>query len=78
MAVVYVQVSKRTLLAYITPDKRDGVGMHFAEASLFVNMTGILVAFDILRPLNEFGEDLVPLLEFTSAILRFVMLPTCQ
>jgi hypothetical protein len=46
-------------------------GIHFAEASLFLNISCILAAFTIAKPLNERGEEITPPTEFESiGVLR--------
>jgi hypothetical protein len=35
-------------------------GRHFADASLWLAISNILAAFDILPPLNEKGEEDMP------------------
>ncbi|OJA14795.1 hypothetical protein AZE42_09716, partial [Rhizopogon vesiculosus] len=41
-------------------------GVYFAEASLYLNLSCILAAFTISKPLNERGEEITPPAEFES------------
>ncbi|VDC07377.1 unnamed protein product [Peniophora sp. CBMAI 1063] len=43
-------------------------GSHFAEASLFLNISNILSAFSILRPIGEDGKEFDPPGDYTSTI----------
>ncbi|KAG1718693.1 cytochrome P450 [Suillus lakei] len=41
-------------------------GLHFAEASLYLNIACILAAFTIAKPLDERGEEITPPVEFEN------------
>lgn len=43
-------------------------GAHFAETALFLNISSILSAFTILKPLNEKGQEVDPIIEYTSGV----------
>ncbi|KAG2341949.1 cytochrome P450 [Suillus weaverae] len=46
--------------------RRACPGLHFAEASLYLNVSCILAAFTIAKPLNARGEEITPPMEFES------------
>ncbi|KAG0699536.1 cytochrome P450 [Suillus ampliporus] len=51
--------------------RRACPGLHFAEASLYLNISCILAAFTIAKPLNERGEEITPPAEFENfGVLR--------
>ncbi|KAG0694047.1 cytochrome P450 [Suillus ampliporus] len=46
--------------------RRACPGLHFAEASLYLNISCILAAFTIAKPLDERGEEITPPAEFQN------------
>jgi cytochrome P450 len=46
--------------------RRACPGLHFAQASLFLNISCILAAFTIAKPLDERGEEITPIAEFEN------------
>ncbi|KAG1747611.1 cytochrome P450 [Suillus lakei] len=46
--------------------RRRCPGWHFAEASLYLNISCILAAFTIAKPLDERGEEITPPVEFEN------------
>ena len=48
-------------------------GAQLAEASIFVNMTGILVAFEIVNAVDDLGKKITPDPVYTDAALRQVI-----
>lgn len=43
-------------------------GAYFAETAMFLNICSILSVFTILKPLNENGKEVDPLVEYTTGI----------
>lgn len=47
-------------------------GMHIAEASIFIQVAITLAVFDILRDVDENGDPIVPVPDYTTAIVTYV------
>jgi len=45
-------------------------GVHFAEVSTFLNVAGILATFNISKALDEQGNEVEPLVQYTEDITR--------
>ena len=45
-------------------------GRHFADASLWLSMASILYTFNILPPLDENGNEVLPKLEYTYSLVK--------
>ena len=45
-------------------------GRHFADASLWVSMASSLYTFNILPPLDENGNEVLPKLEYTYSLVK--------
>jgi hypothetical protein len=46
------------------------IGMHLAEASLFVNITNILANFTILKEVGADGKEVEPEIHWTTGLTR--------
>jgi cytochrome P450 len=50
--------------------RRVCLGIHFVEVSLFNNIAGILATFDICKALDEQGNEVEPVVEYTDTFTR--------
>jgi len=69
------------------PDPREYVfgfgrricpGMYFAETSLFLNMAGVLAAFNISKALDKDGKEITPKVEYQAGIVSHVVPFQCN
>ncbi|KAG2368438.1 cytochrome P450 [Suillus spraguei] len=59
--------------------RRTCPGLHFAQASLYLNICCILAVFTIAKPLDESGKEITPPLEFwDSGLIRGPKLFKCR
>jgi hypothetical protein len=45
--------------------------MHFADASLFLMIASVLATFNILKPIDEHGNEYTPKEEYLSSIMVY-------
>ena len=50
--------------------RRICAGMHIAESSIFIQVATILATLDILRDTDDRGREIIPVAEFSTAIVR--------
>ncbi|PPQ78910.1 hypothetical protein CVT25_002370 [Psilocybe cyanescens] len=53
-------------------------GAHFAEMSLFLNISNILAIFDISKPLDSSGLPVEPAIAWTTGVIRHLKPFNCQ
>jgi len=58
--------------------RRACVGLHFADASLYIAIVYILATFDISKAQDEHGQDIEPNITFTAGLVNHLDLFPCD